>query len=158
MDLLVFALLAVCAVAVLTVILFLILGKKKDAYRRFTGRVRRPRGRKTDGDVCGICFGMISKGDMVARCGCGQLFHDACAEPTGMCPYCRSSYDDLAVESPDCVICPSCGSDVVGNVCGCGAVVNRGGAFTCECGTPLNIDDPVCRRCGKEYDVRSGKR
>jgi predicted amidophosphoribosyltransferase len=43
-------------------------------------------------------------------------------------------------------------------VCRCGAVVNRNGTFTCACGSPLDVDDPVCRRCGTEYEVRRGGR
>jgi hypothetical protein len=42
-------------------------------------------------------------------------------------------------------------------VCECGAVVNREG-FICSCGNMIDADDPVCKKCGKEYEVRSGRR
>lgn len=85
------------------------------------------------------------------------MFHDACAEPIGACPYCEAPYSDLTAEVPDCIICPSCSSGVVGDVCVCGAVVNRGGVFTCLCGNALDVNDPVCGKCGTEYDVCSGR-
>jgi len=129
---------------------------KKGTRRSISKRPRRkPAARKED--ACGICLGPVSKDDMIARCGCGRTFHDACARPTDSCPYCGCHYNDLTIESPQCVRCPSCGSDVVGSVCGCGAVVNRDGTFMCRCGNVLDTSDPVCGRCGTEYELRSGR-
>jgi len=109
-------------------------------------------------DVCGICLGPVSKGDMTAGCGCGQIFHDACAKPTDACPYCGRSYSEFTIGSPDRVKCPSCGSNTAGNVCGCGAIVHRDGEFICACGNVLDASDPVCGRCGAEYELCSGRR
>jgi len=157
MDDLVFLAVGIGAAAAVLIVLVLLAGMRRGIRNGLGEKMRMPPERAAE-DVCGICFGAISGSDMVSRCACGQVFHDSCAMPTGACPYCKAPYDDLSVESPDCVTCPSCGSDVVGNVCGCGAVVNRNGVFTCGCGAPLDISEPVCRRCGREYDVCSGRR
>ncbi|MCL2891065.1 MAG: hypothetical protein FWF40_04140 [Methanomassiliicoccaceae archaeon] len=143
------------AAAVIVVCVFFLLGKvRKGTQRSISGRQRR---RPAGKDVCGICLGHVSKGDVISECICGQVFHDACARPTGACPYCDSPYSEFRTESPDCVKCPSCGSDVVGNVCECGALVNRGGTFVCGCGNVLDASDPVCGRCGAKYELRSGR-
>jgi hypothetical protein len=158
MDTLTFSTVAIIALSVVLAILFLIMRTKNDMRIISRRDIRRPSKRKGSEDVCGICFGNILKSDVIAKCGCGNVFHDTCAEPTGSCPYCNCAYSGLVKETPVCVTCPSCGSDVVGNVCGCGAVVNRDGTFTCGCGASLDINDPVCKKCGKEYEVCSGKR
>jgi hypothetical protein len=155
MDLLMFATVTMVALMAVLMVLFLLLRARNDM--RTLKKQHRPSRRKRKEDMCGICFGAVSKGDIIARCGCGNVFHDSCAGPVGACPYCGSSHTDLVREMPDCVTCPSCGSDVTGNVCGCGAVVNRDGTFTCGCGTLLDVNGPVCKRCGKEYDVCSGR-
>ena len=150
--------LALCAAALASgavLIIFLVLYRMRKGAKGLAGRVRRPP-KKTGDDVCGICFGSVAKEDVIARCGCGQAFHDTCAEPVGACPYCKTSYNELAKEAPDCVACPACGADVAGSVCGCGAVVNRDGTFTCRCGNSIDINDPVCRKCGTEYDLCKG--
>jgi len=146
---------AVVAIAVIISIYFLLGKVKKGTRKSISGR---PRKRPAGKDVCGICLGPVSRGDVIAECGCGQVFHDACAKPTGACPYCDSSYDRFKIETPDFVKCPSCGSDVVGNVCSCGALVNRGGTFVCGCGNTLDASDPVCGKCGAEYELHSGRR
>jgi hypothetical protein len=156
MDTLSFVGMAVIAAAVLLLVLVFLTSTERGLRNSMKKRPRRPPA-KAQGDVCGICFGTIMNNDMIARCECSQIFHEACAKPTGACPYCERPYAEMSVESPDCVVCPSCGSDVVGNVCACGAVVNRDG-FTCGCGTKLDVSDPVCRKCGKKYEVRSGRR
>jgi len=150
-----FAAVAAVAAVILIAVLFLLIGTGRNV-RKDLARMRRKHPKRSSGDLCGICFGTISNDDMIARCACGQTFHDACARPTEACPYCERPYPELTVESPDCIKCPSCGKDVVGNVCVCGAVVNRGG-FTCGCGNSLDVNDPVCKRCGKKYEVRSGR-
>jgi len=142
------------AAIVVAAVTFFALGKvRKGTQRSISGR---PRKRPAGKDVCGICLGLVSKGDVIAECGCGQIFHDACAKPTGACPYCDSPYVGFKTESPDCVKCPSCGSDVVGNVCACGALVNRGGTFVCGCGNVLDASDPVCGKCGARYELHAG--
>jgi hypothetical protein len=144
---------AVAAVAVGT---FLALRSiRKGTQKSIFGRPRR-RPAAVKEDVCGICLGPVSKEDMIARCSCGRTFHDTCARPTDSCPYCGCPYNNLTIESPHCVKCPSCGSDVVGNVCKCGAVVSRDGTFVCACGNLLDASDPVCGKCGAEYELRSG--
>ncbi|MCL2142901.1 MAG: hypothetical protein FWH44_01385 [Methanomassiliicoccaceae archaeon] len=155
MDVLMLAAVLIAVAAVLIVIFVMLAGTEKKVHRSLGGRRRAGR-KKRNGGVCGICFGEITNNDVIARCACSQTFHDTCARPTGKCPYCGRPYDELKTELPDCVKCPSCGEDVVGNVCSCGAVVNRGG-FVCACGNELNINDPVCGRCGREYKVRSGR-
>jgi DNA-directed RNA polymerase subunit RPC12/RpoP len=134
---------------------FLLLGKAKEGMRKSLSR--RQRKRPAGKDVCGICLGPVSREDVIAECGCGQIFHDVCAKPTGACPYCDSAYNEFKIESPDFVKCPSCGSDVVGNVCACGALVNRGGTFVCGCGNALDASDPVCGKCGAKYELRLGR-
>ena len=156
MDLTTFAAVAACVAAALFIVLFVLLRAKKDVLRGLRKKIGMRR-KVATADVCGICFGSITNADMVARCGCGQTYHDVCANPTGPCPYCKAAYDTFTIETPDCIRCPSCGSDVVGNVCGCGAVVYRDGMFTCGCGEALDVNEPVCGRCGTEYDVCSGR-
>ena len=153
-----FAAIGIGTAAVLLIVLFLLMKARKSTQGRPWRRARRASGREMPGDVCGICFGTISKTDMTAKCSCGQAFHNTCAGPTGNCPYCGAPYGRLVVEAPDLEICPACGADVVGNVCTCGAVINRDGAFICECGGTLDVNDPVCGKCGKEYDVCMGRR
>jgi hypothetical protein len=155
MDTLTFAGMAAVASAVMVIVLVMIINAERSMGKSTRKKARRPAA-KAQGDVCGICFGAIKNDDTIAKCTCSQVFHEACAKPTGACPYCDRPYDELAIESPDCAVCPACGAEVVGNVCGCGAVVNRGG-FTCGCGAELDVNDPVCGKCGKKYEVRSGR-
>jgi len=156
METLTFAGMAAVAATIMVVVLLLLVGTERNM------RVKVKRGpnkqqAKAQTDVCGICFGSIANNDVTARCACSQTFHETCARPTGKCPYCGKPYNEMAVESPNCVKCPSCGHDVVGNVCKCGAVINREG-FVCSCGSIIDTDEPVCKKCGKEYEVRSGRR
>lgn len=144
------------AAVVLLLITFLLLSSKEKSARKVAKKIRRRPKKVTGGGICGICFGSISKAEMTSKCACGQTFHEDCAEQTG-CPYCGTPSIDLVKEMPDCVRCPSCGSDVTGNVCTCGAVVNRGGSFVCSCGNPLNMNDSVCGRCGTAYKLCSGR-
>jgi hypothetical protein len=156
MDALTFAGMAVIAAGVMVAVLFLLFSTERGLEKNMKKPVRRPPA-KAHGDVCAICFGAISNDDIIAKCECSQTFHASCAEPTGKCPYCDRPYSDLVTESPECVKCPSCGADVVGNVCGCGAVINRQG-FVCGCGNKLDVNDPKCSKCGKEYEVCYGRR
>lgn len=142
--------------AALLLIAFLLLSSKEKSMRRVAKKVRRKPKKVAGGSMCGICFGSISKADVISKCACGQTFHEECAEQTG-CPYCGTPGIDLIRELPDCVICPSCGSDVAGNVCACGAVVNRNGSFVCGCGNPLDVNHSVCGRCGTSYKLCSGR-
>jgi len=157
MDDLVFLAVGVGAAAAVLMMTFMLIRMRNDMRNGLPENVKATPERRAE-EVCGICFGEIQRYEKVCRCACGQTFHDSCAGPTGACPYCKAPYGDLAVESRGRVTCPSCGSGVTGNVCGCGAVVNRDGAFTCVCGSPLDINEPVCGRCGREYDVCSGRR
>jgi len=156
METMSFVIMAAIAAGVMIVVLFLIFSTEKDVRRNTNPRPRRPPA-KAQADVCGICFGTIMNNDVIAKCECSQTFHEACARPTGKCPYCDRQFSDFKIESPECAVCPSCGADVVGSVCGCGAVINREG-FVCSCGSELNVNDPVCKKCGKRYEVRSGRK
>jgi len=135
----------------LTVMLVLIMrnDKKQAAVKRWRPGAagKNENDNRTDADappeksnVCGICFGAISAVDTSARCKCGQAFHDACAQPTGACPYCKRPYDDLEKELPDCMTCPLCG-----------IVISRDGTFICKCGNIVNAGENVCGACGTEY-------
>jgi len=163
MDTLTFAAVSSAMIAIILIVLFLVIRTGSDTEKLAQKVSKREREteknneKKASEDICGICFGSITKADLIAKCACGQIFHDGCAEATGSCPYCERPYGDLKKEEPVCVRCPSCGSDVVGNVCKCGAVVNRDGVFTCGCGNVLTVNDPVCRKCGTEYEVRVGR-
>jgi hypothetical protein len=156
MDTLTFAGMAALAATAMVIVLVLLVGTERNMRSNVKRGAQRPPA-KAQGDVCGICFGTIMNDDVMTKCACSQTFHEACAKPTGKCPYCDRPYTELVTEPPECAVCPSCGSDVVGGVCGCGAVINRDG-FTCVCGNKIDANDPVCRKCGKEYEVRSGRR
>ncbi|MDR0779001.1 MAG: hypothetical protein LBE48_06170 [Methanomassiliicoccaceae archaeon] len=158
MDSITFATVTIIALSVVLVVLFLILRVKNDMRTVSRRKIKKRSGKKASEDICGICFGKILKSEMIARCGCGNEFHDTCAEPVGTCPYCGCGYGSFEKDMPDYVTCPSCGSDVTGTVCECGAVINHDGVFTCGCGAELDVNHPVCKKCGKEYDVCSGKR
>jgi hypothetical protein len=156
MDSLTFIGTAIIAAFIMVAVLFFLFSTERGLIKQVKKRSRKPSA-KAQGDVCGICFGTISNDDVITKCTCSQTFHRSCAEPTGKCPYCERPYDELVTESPECVVCPSCGADVVGNVCSCNAVINREG-FICSCGNKLDVNDPKCSKCGKEYEVRSGRR
>jgi hypothetical protein len=157
MQSLTFAAVAITAAAALLMILFVLFRARKDAQTGIAEDLRESQKDKKEG-VCGICFGPVMRTELIAKCACGQMFHDTCAGPTGACPYCETPYSGFIVGTPECIKCPSCGSDIVGNSCKCGTVISRGGMFMCGCGEVLNVSEPVCKRCGIEYDVCSGRR
>jgi hypothetical protein len=110
---------------------------------------------KEDKKKCEICYGAIED-DPVAICGkCGRIFHDACAKPTGACPYCNTKYDEMEVREPERTRCPICGRFIKGNICpDCDAVVPiKDGTFTCKCGNTVDCDKPVCKVCGAVYET-----
>lgn len=110
-----------------------------------------------DGKKCEICYGKILEDD-VALCLCGKLFHEACARPTGTCPYCGSEYGAMEVRRPIRARCPICGRFVSGNMCACGAVLPRkDNTFLCSCGNRVDVGKPVCRRCGAVYENMTAK-
>ena len=97
MDLVIFAAIAVAALTVMAIVLFMLTSTKRSM--RSTVRTRRPR--KASAGVCGICFGTIENDQKAAKCTCGQTFHDHCAEATGKCPYCERPYADLTKPQND---------------------------------------------------------
>lgn len=102
--------------------------------------------------TCEICLGKIGD-ESVAACGCGRIYHDACARPTGSCPYCSASYESMDVRDPVRNRCPVCGRYVKGNICACGAVIPRNdGTFICSCGNTIDDRKPVCNKCGAIYE------
>jgi len=40
---------------------------------------------------CGVCKGKIKKGMTVIQCGCGEVYHEPCANRAGKCPKCGTS-------------------------------------------------------------------
>jgi hypothetical protein len=105
-----------------------------------------------DEKKCEICYGKIDN-DPVAICSCGRIFHDACAKPTGSCPYCGTGYEGMIVREPERTRCPVCGRFMKGNICSCGAVIpKKDNTFTCKCGNVVDADKPVCRKCGAIYE------
>jgi len=107
---------------------------------------------KEDNKKCDICYGMI-EGYPMAVCTCGKLFHAACAEPTGSCPYCKAKYEKMTIRSPERTQCPRCGELLRGNTCTCGAVIpGPNKTFACKCGNLVDVDKPVCKKCGAVYE------
>ncbi|MCL2510061.1 MAG: hypothetical protein FWF07_03170 [Methanomassiliicoccaceae archaeon] len=105
-----------------------------------------------DEKKCEICYGKIDK-DPIAMCPCGKIFHEACAKPTGSCPYCGVRYEEMEVREPEMKRCPVCGRFLKGNICSCGAVIpKRDNTFICKCGGVVDVDKPVCRKCGAVYE------
>lgn len=103
-----------------------------------------------NGGTCGICFGELSEN--VKECGCGKLFHDTCAEPTGSCPYCNSPYADFKDADDERMRCPNCGRYTTGRECRCGALLLRDGRFVCSCGSAMARGERRCPECGREYE------
>jgi hypothetical protein len=110
-----------------------------------------------DDKKCEICYGRIDE-DTIAVCGCGKIFHEACAKPTGACPYCGAKYESMEVRSPLRARCPVCGRFVKGNICICGAVIPRSdGTFLCKCGNRIDAGKPICKKCGAVYESMTMK-
>lgn len=106
---------------------------------------------------CEICYGKIEN-DPIAECKCGKIFHDACARPTGSCPYCGAKYEEMEVREPERNRCPVCGRFLSGSICSCGAVIPRKDeTFTCKCGNTVDMNKPVCRKCGAVYESATMK-
>lgn len=105
-----------------------------------------------DEKKCDICYGKIENEEL-AVCKCGRLFHRACAEPTGSCPYCGTPFSEMGVREPQKARCPVCGRFVTGSICECGAVLPRkDNTFLCSCGNRVDVNKPVCRKCGAVYE------
>ncbi|MDR1690468.1 MAG: hypothetical protein LBR42_01315 [Candidatus Methanoplasma sp.] len=105
-----------------------------------------------DEKKCDICYGKIDA-DPIAKCACGKMFHDACAKPTGSCPYCGAGYGSMEVREPERTRCPVCGRFMKGSICDCGAVIpKKDETFVCKCGGTVDTDKPVCKKCGAVYE------
>ena len=103
--------------------------------------------------ICDICYGKIDE-DPIAKCTCGKIFHDACAKPTGSCPYCGAGHGTMEVREPERSRCPVCGRFLKGSICPCGAVIPKSDdTFLCKCGNTVDSNKPVCRKCGAVYEV-----
>ncbi|HKM13992.1 MAG TPA: hypothetical protein VJY42_03660 [Candidatus Methanomethylophilaceae archaeon] len=101
---------------------------------------------------CAICLGRI-KTDAVAVCPCGKLFHDSCAAPTKICPYCGKSYNHMKTREPKRARCPICGRFLSGSMCACGAIFpKRDDTIICSCGNTVDCSRPLCGRCGALYE------
>lgn len=106
-----------------------------------------------DEKKCEICYGKIENAPL-AECTCGKIFHDACANPTGSCPYCGTKYEDMIVREPERSRCPVCGRFLSGSICSCGAVIpRRDETFVCKCGNVVDSSKPVCKKCGAVYET-----
>lgn len=102
---------------------------------------------------CEICYGAIGD-EPLAVCKCGKKFHDACAQPTVICPYCNSQYSEMEIRNPIRARCPVCGRFVTGSICECGAVLPRkDNTFLCSCGNRVDVKNPTCRKCGAVYET-----
>jgi len=102
-----------------------------------------------DGDVCGICFGVLD--DIAVKCGCGRLFHRGCGESVGSCPYCAMPCSEFEDAGGERTRCPNCGRYVMGRECLCGALLMRDGFFVCSCGARIVPGESYCMKCGKGY-------
>lgn len=101
---------------------------------------------------CAICLGQI-KTEAVAECSCGKLFHDSCADPTKICPYCGKSYTTMKIREPNRVRCPVCGRFLSGGMCACGAIfAKRDDTIVCSCGNIVDCSRPLCGKCGALYE------
>lgn len=150
----------IVVMVVLLAIVFVIQGylaAKYDLRGKLTGRQS---GKSTtfldegeDEKKCEICYGSIDS-DPVAKCPCGRIFHDACAKPTGSCPYCGAEYAQMEIREPERKRCPVCGRFLKGSICSCGAVIpKKDNTFVCKCGNLVDTDKPVCRKCGAVYET-----
>ncbi|MDR0508954.1 MAG: hypothetical protein LBG63_03925, partial [Candidatus Methanoplasma sp.] len=132
------------------------IGAKYDVRNKLLGRSKKESttflDEGEDEKKCDICYGKIDN-DPVAMCFCGKIFHDACAKPTGSCPYCGGKYEDMDVREPERNRCPVCGRFLKGNICSCGAgIPRRDNTFICKCGNVVDADKPVCKKCGAVYE------
>lgn len=101
---------------------------------------------------CSICLGKIGT-NAVAECRCGKLFHNSCAVPTAMCPYCGKSYTSMTTREPVRARCPVCGRFLGSSICACGAVFpRRDDTIICSCGNSVDCSRPLCGRCGALYE------
>lgn len=101
---------------------------------------------------CAICFGKIGT-NALSTCDCGKMFHDSCASPTGMCPYCGGPYSKMTVGEPKRARCPVCGRFLNESICSCGAVFpRRDGTLICSCGGSVDCSRPLCGKCGALYE------
>ena len=145
----------------IAVILQAYLGAKYDLSGKITGKSRKkPTTFLDEGEdekKCDICYGKIDN-DPIAKCSCGKIFHDACAKPTGSCPYCGAPYGSMEVREPERTRCPVCGRFMKGNICSCGAVIpSKDDTFMCKCGNIVDADKPVCKKCGAVYETTTMK-
>jgi hypothetical protein len=129
--------------------------------KRLTGRTKEKSttflDEGEDEKKCEICYGKIDE-DPLAKCPCGKIFHDACAKPTGSCPYCGAAYDKMEVREPERSRCPVCGRFLKGSICSCGAVIpKKDDTFRCRCGGIVDANKPVCRKCGAVYEITTMK-
>ena len=117
---------------------------------------RRGSTKKVDGGlpVCDICFDELD--GRTATCKCGKIFHDSCASPTGMCPYCSAPYSEFRTRESR-FRCPNCGRYPLTEHCKCGAILPKDKYFFCRCGAVIDPDNPVCESCGKTYVLSNDK-
>jgi len=105
-----------------------------------------------DEKKCDICYGAIQN-NSVAVCKCGKIFHEACARPTDVCPYCGVRYEKMEIREPKMARCPSCKRPMKGGRCSCGAAMPRkDNTFVCKCGNIVDGKKPVCKKCGATYE------
>ena len=154
-DGMILAIAAALAAAVLLTVLFMLIRKKRNNANNAAG-THSDRTERYAGRVCGICFGIIRTDETTAKCACGQEFHDLCAAPTGVCPYCKALYSDLVIETPKIGMCPICGTETADGVCACNGADNKKDIITCGCGNMLAAGAHVCKKCGREHNALSG--
>ena len=106
---------------------------------------------------CDICFDSMD-GEVVSECSCGKSFHRSCAEPTGVCPYCKTPFANFPVSGREArtLTCFRCGKRVEQNICECGTVIPfRDGTFQCLCGEILTEESVWCPNCGRTFERRT---
>jgi len=132
------------------------LGAKMDIRNKLSGLTREKPTKFLDDDEgglkCEICYGAM-EGNLLAECKCGKIFHEACARPTGSCPYCGEKFENMRIREPTKRMCPVCHQYFTGTRCPCGTVApKKDGTFVCKCGNIVDWDKPVCKKCGAVYE------
>ena len=159
----IFTLGIILMLVILVAIVFLFQGYIFARYEVKQKLIGRPKKESTtfldegeDEKKCDICYGTINN-DPIANCPCGKIFHEACARPTGTCPYCGVRFENMEIREPVMARCPTCGRPMKGGICSsCGtAMPRKDNTFVCKCGNIVDAKKPICKKCGAVYEAHS---